>query len=75
MKFPLFYVMTEEIQSGKIQNKILLFFQLHFMLNFIIHKIKKYKLWKTSGIPFRSLISFIYSGYTYNRQGFFPEKK
>ena len=44
MKFPLFYVMTEEIQSGKIQNKILLFFQLHFMLNFIIHKIKKYKL-------------------------------
>ena len=44
LKFQLFHLATEEIQSTKMQNNIYFFFWIflpHFLLNFFIHKIKK----------------------------------
>ena len=48
LKFPLFYLANEKIQSTEIQNNIYIFwiFPLRFLLNFLVHEIKEWEFQK-----------------------------
>ena len=57
LKFPLFYLANEEIQSGKIQNNIYIFnFPLHFLLDFLVRKMKEQEFEKNSVILYHIFI-------------------